>query len=162
MSGFQKSVEFYQSKAVEGDRASTHIEVFAIASDQQMLAGDENVKVGRFAFLNDGKVYGKKPASGFNQLVFIHRQNIGTVFYDEEGSLAIPKNRPVSAFVAGEFWARFQSGASIGQKVFASETDGSVLADSAGVTVSGAVETKFIVRTEAAAGELAKISTWGV
>ena len=159
---FQKQVQKTLAVGVEGDFASNHMHIFAIAGECQLFARDKKVKVGNFAWLQGGAVTGAKPATGFAQAVFVHRQNNAVLLYGEEGTLMIPENHPVSSHIAGEFWGRFDALAEVGQKVFASNTDGSLKAGTKGATIAGYTETNFIVRTEAKAGELAKISSWGV
>jgi hypothetical protein len=151
---FQTKVNYKQAPAVEGDFASLNPSVFTIASAEALYAADDNVYVGRFAWLKEGGVYGKKPA-GNSRIIFVHRQNNAVIGYGEEASMRIPKGRSVSAYVAGEFWARFSVAVTENTKVFASAADGNP-------TLTDTDEaTGFTARTSAAAGELAKISSWG-
>ena len=60
----------------------------------------------------------------------------------------------------GEFFAKSAYAATLGQKVFATLADGTLQFGTAGATVTGAVETAFVVTRGGAAGAVIKISTW--
>ena len=70
------------------------------------------------------------------------------------GTLTVPSGSALSVAVRGDFYAISKTEATIGQKVFASTTDGSISTDAAGGSVSGSVETDFTVKRGGAAGEL--------
>ena len=72
----------------------------------------------------------------------------------------IPAGQNVVAFQTGSFYVKCPSGsgATAGQKAFASTTDGSISFAAAGATVSGSVETNFTARNTCLAGEIAIIS----
>ena len=70
------------------------------------------------------------------------------------GTLTVPSGSALSVAVRGDFYAISKTEATIGQKVFASTTDGSISTGAAGGSVSGSVETDFTVKRGGAAGEL--------
>lgn len=72
--------------------------------------------------------------------------------------MLIPKGFGVTLYDGGDFWARFAAGAQIGQKVFASIADGSVIA--ATEAPADTEDTGFIVASKAEAGALAKITKY--
>ena len=75
-----------------------------------------------------------------------------------EGTLQVPSGYGLSVAVKGAFYAVSTTAATVGQAVFASETDGSISTDEVGGSVSGSVETDFIVKQGGAAGDLIVIS----
>ena len=64
---------------------------------------------------------------------------------------------PITLYQAGQFWARFASGAYGGDPVYASLVDGSAISGYA----ANAELTRWSVMTPCQPGELAIISTWG-
>lgn len=70
------------------------------------------------------------------------------------GTLTVPSGCALSVAVRGDFYANSKTEATIGQKVFASTTDGSISTGAAGSSVSGSVETDFVVKRGGAAGDL--------
>lgn len=66
-----------------------------------------------------------------------------------------------SLAVRGDFWAKFEGGASPGQQVYANVADGTCLAvDRNSGAVAGYEPTPFYVATEAGGGCLAVITSW--
>lgn len=70
------------------------------------------------------------------------------------GTLEVPSGSALSVAVRGDFYAISATAATIGQKVFANTTDGSISTGEASGTVSGSVETDFVVKKGGAAGDL--------
>lgn len=80
--------------------------------------------------------------------------------YLQEYSMQVPAGFPVEVAERGEFFAKSANAATLGQKVFATLADGTLQFGAAGATVTGAVETAFVVTRGGAAGAVIKISTW--
>lgn len=157
--GFQTSVNLQQAPAVAGDFASANPRASLLAGEAAIVAGTSGVTVGRFAWVGNG-VASNAGATKPNGLVARENQSVITTWL-ADGSNVIPKGLPVTLYVAGDFWVKTLSNASIGQKVFASLSTGEVKTDTAGATVSGYIETNWVVASAASANELIKISTWG-
>lgn len=66
----------------------------------------------------------------------------------------------MTLMTAGDFWVKTAGVATVGQKIFAKLSDGSITTGAAGATISGYVETKFVVGSAGAAGELIQMGTW--
>lgn len=77
---------------------------------------------------------------------------------DSEGTLKVPSGSTLSVAVRGDFYAKANTTATAGQKVFASTTDGSISTGTAGATVAGHVETGFMVKRGGSVGDLIVIS----
>ncbi|MDA8485855.1 hypothetical protein NNO07_22540 [Pseudomonas resinovorans] len=156
--GFQTVINQQPAPAVEGDFASANPMATALPSNGVMVAAPGGVIVGRFAWVTGSLVTnaGADVPAGF-----IHR-NQQAVMFDllTEATMVIPEGFAVTIHNAGDFWARTTTVATVGQKVFASNTTGEIATDDAGATVAGFTETKWSVASPAASGELIKMSNW--
>jgi hypothetical protein len=159
--GFQTVVNQQQAPAVAGDFASANPRAAVLSPvDASFIAGTGGATVGLFGWSDaNGNVTnaGSGAPTGF-----IHRdqQALITAWLGEESNV-IPQGNTVTLFNQGDFWAKTGTTATIGQKVFASNTTGAIETGAAGATVAGYTETAFHVDSAGAVGELIKISTWG-
>jgi hypothetical protein len=172
--GFQTQVYVQPSPAVEGDFASANPRASVLAGPGSLVAGPDGVTVGRFAWttsngeenINTGETDFYNVASNTGTGApsgFVHREQQALITqWLAEATLLIPAGFAVTLHQAGDFWTRNAGNAATaaGQKVFANLTDGSAIPGAAGATVAGAVETKWLVMSAAAPGELMKISSW--
>lgn len=157
--GFQSTIHNDPNPAVAGDFASANPRASLLAGPGTLVAGSGGCNVGLFAWAaSDGTVTnaGSNAPSGF-----VHRdmQALITTWL-AEASMNIPEGQPVTLMTAGDFWAKTLTVATVGQKVFASNTDGTVKTGAAGATISGYTETDFSVGSAGAANDLIKITTW--
>lgn len=149
MAGFQRSVNSDPSPAVEGDFASANPRSSMLAGAGALIAGPLGVIVGRFArALNaDGVVTNAKPA-GASRLGFVSRNQTSLITaWLAEATLVVQSGIKITLHRSGDFWGRFAAGAAIGQKVFASYADGSLIAGTAGSPPQGASVTASIAAT---------------
>jgi hypothetical protein len=160
MTGFQTIINQVPAPAVEGDFASANPVVSVVAGPNALVAGVGGATIARFAWADSSGLV-TNAGSGV-PTGFIHRemQALLTAYLANQ-SMVIPVGLPVTLFKQGEFWAKTATAATVGQKVFASNTDGSVKTGAAGATVAGYTETSWFVDSAASANELIKISTWG-
>lgn len=141
------------------------------AATNAFVAAASGVVIGGFAWIT---------ATGGNQLTnaqvgsaapdgFIVRSQQGLIITQPTGTTyttdtwygsTIPAGQNVVAYKTGSFYVKCPSasGATAGNKCFASITDGSVKFAAAGATVSGYVETNFTAMNTCAASEIAIIS----
>ena len=99
---------------------------------------------------------------------FIPRTQVGLILTQPTGvtpstdtwyGATIPAGQNVTAFESGSFYALAGTGgATVGQKAFASTTNGSLKFAAAGATVSGYVETSFYAKYACSASEITIIS----
>lgn len=162
--GFQTQVNLQQAAAVAGDFASANPRASVVAHEGTLVAGASGVTVARFAWATAAGLVSNtgtgKPTG------FVHRRQGSALVttYLAEVSNLIPQGFEVTLMKTGDYWASVTVGAaSIGQKVFASLTDGSIQPGNAGATISGYVETDFTITGfpvggTGAVGELAVIS----
>ncbi|MDN7913688.1 structural cement protein Gp24 [Burkholderia cepacia] len=81
--------------------------------------------------------------------------------YLQETSMQVPQGFPVQIAERGEWFAKSATNAAtLGQKVFATLADGTLQFGAAGATITGAIETAYVVTRGGAAGAVIKISTW--
>lgn len=145
MSGFQSNVNQYPAPAVEGDFASDNPWASVDAGEGQFVAGSSGVVVGRFGWAVNGVVSnaGTGVPTGF-----VHRDLQALNFnLLSQATMTIPDGYAVTLMSAGDFWARCGSPATVGQKIFASLADGTLLADTAGASVGAASVTGSIAGT---------------
>lgn len=154
---FQKTLNRDLPVGVEGDFASTNPYHTVLAGEGALKAGADGVVIGAFAWADPstGLVSNKQVQNGI--LGFVRRDNTALITqYLAESSLIIPAGFGITLYDGGDFWARFEGGATVGQKVFASIADGSVVA--ADTAPADTVDTGFVVASSAEASFLAKIT----
>lgn len=144
--GFQNAVYIDPNPAVEGDFASANPRASVLAGPGQLVAGDNGLTVGRFAWVSSGKAgnAGIGAPAGF-----VHREQQGLItIFLAEATMLVPKGLPAVLHNLGDFWAKTKTVATVGQKVFSSVTDGTISAGAAGATLSdGAAFTGAIAGT---------------
>lgn len=156
---FQTTVNITPAPAVAGDFASANPNASVLAGPGAFVAGTGGANVGLFGWADTNGLV-TNAGSGV-PTGFIHRdmQALITTWL-AEASMNIPAGQPVTLMSAGDFWAQTLTVATVGQKVFASNTDGTIKTGAAGATIAGYTETKWFVGSAAAANELVKITTW--
>jgi len=160
MTGFQKTINQYPAPAVEGDFASANPRASVLPSAEILVADTGGVTIGRFAWV-DGTTVSNATAGEGAPDGFIHRDHQALNYaLLSEATMVIPEGYAVTLHNAGDFWVKTLTNATVGQKVFASTTDGTVKTGAAGATVAGYVETKWTVASAGAANELIKITSW--
>lgn len=156
--GFQTEINQYPAPAVEGDFASANPRVSVMPGAEIMVAGTGGAVIGRFAWVDGADVtnVGAGVPSGF-----IHRDHQALNYaLLSESTMTIPEGYGVTVHNNGDFWVRTTTAATVGQKVFASNLDGTIATDTAGATVADHTETKWTVASPADADELIKITSW--
>ena len=161
--GFQTTVNLYNPIGVAGAFASIGPYHSVIAGSLQFVAGDAGVTIAAFAWgsLVDGKTSNAKPANTTNHaLGFVSRNsNIAVITaWQGQASNLIPSGLEVTLHDRGDFYAVTTTAATVGQKVFASDTDGTIKTGDAGATIAGYTETPFSVASIGAANSIIKIT----
>lgn len=156
---FQTVVNQTPAPAVAGDFASANPNASVLAGPDTFVAGTGGANVGVFGWA-DANGLVTNAGSGV-PTGFIHRDMQALIVtWLAEATMNIPAGQPVTLMSAGDFWAKTLTAASLGQKVFASNTDGTIKTGAAGATIAGYTETKWYVGSVAAINELVKITTW--
>jgi hypothetical protein len=114
-----------------------------IAGPGGLVAGTDGVTIGKFAWANSLGVVSSKGAVG--QIGFVQRDQVALITtWLAETTMTVPAGMPITLYTAGDFWARFAGGATLGQKVYASYTDGSASSAATGTPPTGASVTGSI------------------
>ena len=172
---FQTTVNAQPAPGLEGGWASANVHTSmltptdgdpTLAPYSAWKAGPGGLIVGRFAFANltTGAVTNAAPAVAANlmRVGFVHRYHpVVIVTHLGESAMALYAGQEVDIVDGGDFWCRFPTGGTVGQKLFASTTDGTATTGAAGATVAGSVETRWYLDSPVTNGVLGKISVRG-
>lgn len=165
---FQTTIGYNQAPAIEGD--------FATASARHNVntvpggfVADTTCIVGRFGWTDSSATDTKVTTANGTGAPrgFVGRQGLNSPILNFPGtgnttaSMQLLPGTMVVLYKTGDFFVRTSTNATIGQKVFANNTDGTASTAAAGATVGGSTETIFSVAAPALAGELIKMSPWG-
>lgn len=162
--GFQQTVQLQQAAAVAGDFASANPRASVVSHEGTLVAAAVGVTVARFAWATAAGLVSNAGAG--KPTGFMHRRQGAALItaYLGEVSNLIPQGYGVTLMATGDYWATMTvAPATIGQKAFASLTDGTIQPAAAGATVAGYIETDFFITGfpvggTGAIGELAVIS----
>jgi hypothetical protein len=157
--GFQVSVTLQQAPAVAGDFASANPRASYPSPEGGFVAGAAGVTVGRFCWIQaDGVTVLNTGTGAPNGFVHREQQALITTYLAESGNV-IPQGFPVTVMRTGDYFATSTVAASVlGNKAFAKLADGTMQPGAAGATISGFVETPFVITQACAIGELAVIT----
>lgn len=141
--GFQNRINPQPALAVAGDFADANVRATVIAGAGAMVAAPSprSPIVGRFAWGDQisGQAFSNYRGETTAKLGFVHRENQAVIVpFLDESVLAIDEGLGVTLFNQGSFWANFDAGAAVGNKVFANYLDGSVYAAAHGTTTNTA------------------------
>src|SRR5271165_1094575 len=125
---FQTQINNTQAPGIAGDFASTNPFASVLAGPGALVAPAGGLLVGNFCWIGPAGQVSQSFVSGY-QLGFVGRneQALITKFLGES-TLVIPAGFMVNAFNAGDFWAKFATGATPGMKVYADPNDGAPIA----------------------------------
>lgn len=160
---FQTQVNLRPGIGQAGHPASTNVASSAIGGYNAFRAGAAGLTVGTFGYrdgTNDSLINNKQAATGQLPIGFIRAAPTSVLSYGEASTQVFRAGFVVQPVVSGDFFAKSKTTATVGQKVFASTTDGTISTGAAGATVAGHVETDWYVAHGAEAGDLIVISTW--
>ncbi len=157
----QQVMNINLAPGVAGQRVSTNPFAYILADEGQLVAGENGLTVARFGWRDATNPYAINNTGTGAPLGFIENTGMAlTVSIRDEAAMLIPQGKEVKVAAAGDYYAKTTTNTTIGQKVFAKLTDGTIQTGAAGATIAGYAETDFYASTEVIAGELVKISTW--
>lgn len=166
MADFQTSVNIYPAIGVPGAFASINP---VVSTALGKIAGTD-LTIGGFCWDDTSNVGQVKNTGTGKPLGFVARDVIYPIntlvsFPDDEdtgnASNIVPKGYNVNVMVEGDFYVTAPETVTVGMKVFASTTDGTIKAGAAGATVSGAVETDWAFMQAGDEGDIVVISNYG-
>lgn len=157
--GFQTQVNITPAIAVAGDFASSNPRSAVVGIEGGYVAGTGGITVGTFVWIQSDDKTVLNSGSGKPD-GFIHReqQALITTYLAESGNV-IPAGFPVTVMRTGDYYAKATVAAAVkGNKAFAKLTDGTMQPGAAGATISGFVETDFVITRACLVNELAVIT----
>lgn len=154
--GFQKKVNMFPARGVPGQQVGLNPLVDLLPVP---VAGEGGVMTARAVWPGDVEGTVKNSGEGA-PLGIVRRVMTGSVPADDEGAMLIQAGRPVAVVLRGDLLVMGAAAVTTGQKVFASLSTGELKGDEAGSAAEGWVETAWVVRASAAAGEVFPISNW--
>ncbi len=158
--GFPKVINAQQAPAIEGDFASANPRSSVNAYEGAFVAGVGGLTIARFAWIDAAGLVTNAGAGAPNG--FIHRDQQALITgYLSASSMVIPQGFNVTVMRGGDYWVKTLTTATVGQKVFASNTTGDIKTGATGATIAGYTETVFFVDTAGAVNELIKMSKGG-
>lgn len=140
---FQSNVNITPAPGVAGSFASANPNASVLAGPGAFVAGANGCNVGVFGWAD---VNGLVSSGGAGLPTgFVHRDmNALITQWLGSSSMNIPVGQPVTLMSAGDFWAKTATAATVGQKVYASYTDGSISTGPTGTPPAGAAVTGSI------------------
>jgi len=149
---FQSNVKESVARGIPGQRYGGNPVTHLLPTPK---AGAGGVTVGRFVWLDPSDTTGQtviNTGTGY-PLGIAQRNRVHPLPADKEASMLIPAGSTVAVVTSGDLIIASGTAATPGQKVFATLTTGAPVTGTAGATVSGAVESNFMVREAAAVNE---------
>lgn len=161
---FQTQVNVEPAIGVAGRFASNNPYATYVAGEGALVAGPNGLTVAAFAWVDSETLTASNAQPSGNTAApdgFVFNDGSASIanIYSES-TMTFPSGYMVTLMVAGDFYAVTTTAATVGQKIFASTTNGAISTGAAGATVSGSVETEFYARSAGNAGDLIKIGTW--
>ena len=164
--GFQTSAAYNPAPGVAGDFASTNPRAVALAGPGGLIAGDNGLTVGLFAWTTDeytdfdgapavANNYGTGSVAGF-----VHREQQGLITqYLQTATMLVPTGFPVTIMVEGDFWVvnNGTTQAVPGQKAYANFVNGqaSFAATASPTTGASATGSSIAAETFSVTGSIA-------
>jgi len=154
---FQSQVNLGYARGVAGSKASFNPFVYW----PNNLLADGPVAVGSFVWPGTApQIQAKNTGTGV-PIGIVERNIVYPNFLVfEEGTLIVPDGSALATVIKGDLWVVSLTAATDGQKVYANLADGTIQTDAAGETITGAVETPWVVVSGGAAGDPILISNW--
>lgn len=156
---FQQTVNKFSPIANAGDFASANPHVTYFAPEGGFVAGTGGIVIGTFVWIQSDGVTVLNTGTGKPD-GFIHRENnaVITTYLADSGN-TIPAGYPITVSTKGDYFAKATvAGATRNQKAFAKLADGTLQAAAAGATVSGFIETDYVITRTCLVNELTVIT----
>ena len=153
---FQTKVDIDQAIGVEGGYAAIN----PVVSHPAGKFAEVELPIGSFCWNGTEPDQVTNTGTG-KPLGFVVREQAYVIAdYRAEAQNFVPQGANVSVALKGDFFAKTATATTIGQKVFASLTDGSISTGAAGAAIAGYIETDYTVVTEGDIGDIIMISNW--
>ena len=153
---FQQKVVIEQAIGVEGGYAAIN----PVVTHPGGKMAEVDLPIGRFCWQGSEPDTVTNIGTGKPLGFVVREQTYAITDYRDEAQNFVPEGCNVSVSLKGDFFVKTATASTIGQKVFASLTDGSITTDDAGTAVAGYEETDYFVVTEGDADDIILISNW--
>lgn len=131
--GFQNSVNSQPAPAAAGDFAGANPRTSLAAPPAGYVAIVDGVTVGRFAWGNYANASAANYFAPATSIGFVKREQQAIIIpFLDYYTLEVIQGLAVNLFGRGDFWAQFNAGAAVGQKVYADPLTGECSADATG------------------------------
>jgi hypothetical protein len=158
--GFQTSVNINPAYAVAGDFASANPRTAVVAGAGGFVAASGGVTTGLFGWTDSTNTLVSNAGTGVPRGFIANEMQASITTWLAQAGTTVQAGEPVTLYSEGDFWAVTSTAATVGQKIFASNTTGQIQTAAAGATVSGYTETKWYAGNNCNAGELVKMTSW--
>lgn len=144
---FQTSVNRVNTFGIEGDLANGQIPHYT-PTTPVVGSTSQSINAGAFAWVSDvnGVATAEKSGAGAPTGIVQRTLDVPNYLVTSEASMAIPAGRKCDVIVWGDVFAKVPS-AVVGQVLFANNTTGAITCADAGSSVSGATETKWVIKS---------------
>lgn len=153
---FQKQVQPYPAKGVPGMQEGNNPIAFYLPIP---VAGEDGVIIGRAAWAGATPGTAANTGSGA-PLGIVVREKVAIIPCTEEATMTYIAGQAVPIAVRGDLLLTSAEAVTAGQKLFAKTADGTLVPGTAGGTVADAVETDWVIRESAAAGDIFHAAAW--
>lgn len=155
----QRQVNIRMGTAVDGDFASQNPRHTLLSGRAQFRAGANGVTIARFAQADTVSGLVTNAVTGSQPVGFVSRSSNIAYITDWLGgsSMLIPSGKEITLHDKGDFYVQLKVASTINQKVFASNTDGSISLATTD-TLAGHFNTGFVVAIGAVANDLTVIT----
>ncbi|MDE3023341.1 MAG: hypothetical protein KGI54_16080 [Pseudomonadota bacterium] len=143
---FQTFINQYLPVAVAGDFASANPRASVVTGDSAFVTGANGATVGQFAWADSNGLVSNTGTGVPTGFIHREQQAFLTTFL-QESSMLVPTGLPITLMGEGDFWVKTNTNATVGQKVFANLSDGTVSTAAAGATIAAASVTGSISGT---------------
>ena len=157
--GLQQQVGLHYSPGIAGDRASRNPSIY---TPYNPVATSE-VTVGQFVWPGTYEFTEAQASSSsaVQPLGLVERVLVNYNYnLTSPGTMVLAAGTVLTVARKGDYFVKPTAAVTIGQKVFASLTDGSISGADTGATVDGAVETDWVVKNYDSVSGIATISNW--
>lgn len=155
---FQKVVNLYPAAGINGQHAGLGPVAYVLPVP---VAGAGGVVTGHACWHDPDDSPGRVLNAGTGAPLGIAlRLQTGIIPCDKGDTVTIPEGHSVAVVTRGDLLVTAAAAVTAGQKIFVKLADGSLSGAAAGAKVDDYVETGWIVREDAAAGEIFHISNW--
>lgn len=127
---FPNVVNTLQAPGVLGDFASTNPYSSILAGPGGLVAPAGGLLVGNMAWVGPAGQVSQSYVAGYQVGFLLRNEQALITQFLGQSALLVPQGFPITLMNGGDYWAKFEGGATPGQTVYADKTNGSLIAAS--------------------------------